>query len=132
MKILKSLSRKVLTTILFVFILEVVVNSEEQPVDIWNIEKKEKEADKDLIKIDKDLTKDKEQLQTITETSIYDLQSQKNDNSILLDKTIESKEIKIIGLYDPENYGLNINMWANSNGDQLKNLFLELLLKLRD
>ena len=126
MKILKSLSKKVLTIILFVFILEMVVNSEEQPVDIWNIEKKEKKANKDLIKIDNDLSKDVEQLQTITESSIYDLQSQKNDNLILLDETLESKEIKIIGLYDPENYGLNINMWANSNGDQLRNIFSNL------
>jgi len=30
---------------------------------------------------------------------------------------------KIIGLYDPNDYDLDINMWSNSDGDQLKDLF---------
>ena len=39
-------------------------------------------------------------------------------NTIKLDQELVSKEIKIVGLYDPEDYGLNINMWSNSDGDQ--------------
>ena len=31
----------------------------------------------------------------------------------------ESK-ISIVGLYDPEDYGLNIDMWSNSNGNEIK------------
>ena len=37
-----------------------------------------------------------------------------------------SKEIKIYGLYDPDENGLDINMWINSDGDQLKNIFSKL------
>ena len=33
------------------------------------------------------------------------------------------KEIKIVGLYDPQDYGLSIDMWSNSDGLVLKKLF---------
>ena len=39
------------------------------------------------------------------------------------DQVINSKNMKIIGLIDPEDYDLKIDMWVNSNGDQLKYLF---------
>ena len=48
------------------------------------------------------------------------MQSQKQSDEIKLDKTLVSQEIKITGLYDPEDYGLDIYMWTNSNGNQLK------------
>jgi len=32
----------------------------------------------------------------------------------------------LIGLYDPEDFGLDINMWINSDGDQIKNIFSKL------
>ena len=38
------------------------------------------------------------------------------------DQTLISKEVKIVGLYDPSKNGLDINMWSNSNGDQILNL----------
>ena len=39
------------------------------------------------------------------------------------DQTLLSNKIKIIGLYDPAENGLNINMWSKSNGDQILNIF---------
>ena len=33
------------------------------------------------------------------------------------------KKIKIVGLYDPAENGLDINMWSKSNGDQILNIF---------
>jgi len=45
---------------------------------------------------------------------------------INLDEKFDTKEIKIIGLYDPEDYGLNVDMWTNSDGDQLENLLTKL------
>ena len=38
-------------------------------------------------------------------------------------KILILKKLKFIGLYDPEDYDLDIDMWSNSNGDQLKNIF---------
>jgi len=52
------------------------------------------------------------------------MQSQKNNQTnIDLDQIIVSKEIEIVGLYDPAENGFNINMWSNSNGDQIFNIF---------
>ena len=41
-------------------------------------------------------------------------------------KNLKTKNVQIIGLYDPEDFGLDINMWKNSDGDQLKNIFSKL------
>ena len=52
------------------------------------------------------------------------MQSQKTDElNIEEDQTLISKETQITGLYDPAENGLNINMWSNSNGDQILNTF---------
>ena len=57
---------------------------------------------------------------------VFSLQTKDKTDSIKVDETLNSKEIKIIGLYDPEDFGLKIDMWSNSNGDQLKYLFSNL------
>ena len=52
------------------------------------------------------------------------MQSQKGtDLNIKEDQTLNSKEIEIVGLYDPAESGLDINMWSNSNGDQILKIF---------
>ena len=52
------------------------------------------------------------------------MQSQSNSElSIEQSQTLVSKEVKLVGLYDPEENGLDINMWSNSNGDQILNIF---------
>ena len=52
------------------------------------------------------------------------MQSQKdNELNIEEDQKLVSNKIKIVGLYDPRENGLNINMWSKSNGDQILNIF---------
>jgi hypothetical protein len=51
------------------------------------------------------------------------MQSDKKEESIKLDEELTSKTIKIAGLYDPQDYGLSISMWSNSDGSILKKLF---------
>ncbi len=51
------------------------------------------------------------------------MQSNKKNDPIKLDQDVVSKEIKIVGLYDPAEYGLSIDMWSNSDGSKLKSLF---------
>ena len=124
MKISKSLNKTSFVLFFIITLSWTFSYSEEQPVDIWNLEKKEVEK-----KITNDNTKTSQtnsEIQTSTEPSIFSLQSSNDNDLILQDKKIESQEIKIIGLYDPEDYGLDINMWSNSNGDQLKNIFSNL------
>ena len=120
MKISKLLNKNCLSIIL---ILLFGLNSfaEDQPVDIWNIDKDKLETNS-LSDDDKAL-KEEIVIETEFKSNVYKMQSEKEVNAINLEDRSDSQEIKIVGLYDPDDYGLNINMWSNTNGDQLKILF---------
>tara|TARA_B100001057_G_C22808642_1_gene934495 strand:- start:140 stop:1912 length:1773 start_codon:yes stop_codon:yes gene_type:complete len=119
MKILRLLSKKYLSFFLILFLC-VKSFADDKPVDIWNInEDKKKEESSSTLSTDENKKNSIEQ----NESSIYKMQSQKQSDEIQLDKTLLSEEIKITGLYDPEDYGLDIYMWTNSDGNQLKKLF---------
>ena len=116
MKTLKLLNKKNLS-IIFIFLLSSFQTiAEDKPVDIWNIDKKEVQPSSEIIISE-------EKINETSESTIYQMQADKNIDSIELDQTLTSKEIKIAGLYDPEDYGLSINMWTNSDGLVLKKLF---------
>ena len=115
MKNLKLLNKKYLSFILFYLFFGFATQSQE-PIDIWSLEGKKSTEKIDVIKNleEKD----------IEQNSIYKMQSLKDDESnIEEDQTLPSNEIKIVGLYDPAENGLDINMWSNSNGDQILNIF---------
>ena len=122
MKILKLLNRKYLSIILIFFLFSSNTQAEEKPIDIWNIDKEKTEE----VSVNKNLKEEKINSEKILKSSIYEMQSQKQINNIQVDTSLNSKALEIIGLYDPEDYGLKINMWSNSNGDQLKYIFLNL------
>ena len=112
MKNLKLLNKKYFFVILFYLFFGSITQSQE-PVDIWNIGEKKTTESVDVIE-----EKDSEQ------NSIYKMQTQKDgDLNIEEDKTLASNKIKIVGLYDPAENGLDINMWSKSNGDQILNIF---------
>ena len=112
---LKLLNKKYLSSILFCLFFGFAAQSQE-PIDIWNIE--EKKPIESIDTIDGNEEKDD------TQNSIYKMQSQKdNESNIEEEKTFTSKKIKIVGLYDPAENGLDINMWSKSNGDQILNIF---------
>ena len=121
MKILKLLNKKF--SLIFILFLTFSAYAEEQPVDIWNIDKKETDQnstinDSNLEKIDTN--------KIITETGIYNMQSKNQIDKIELDETLKSEENKIFGLYDPDDNSLDMNIWSNSDGDQLKIIFSKL------
>ena len=115
MKILKLLNKKNLSIVIF-SLFSFSSFAEDKPVDIWNIEKQETENISE-----ENLSTENEQV--VSESSVYKMQSDKNEDSIKLDRELTSKTIKIAGLYDPQEYGLDINMWSNSDGSTLKKLF---------
>ena len=122
MKILKLLNKKYLSIILFSFLFCLNIQAEEEPVDIWNIEKKKiKETPAET-----DLTNEDNSISESTQSNIYEMQSKKVTDTVQIDTTLSSKQTDIIGLYDPEDYDLKIDMWSNSNGDQLKYIFANL------
>ena len=116
MKISKLLNKKNLSIVIFSLLITSSPFAEDKPVDIWNIEKKEVDS------ISEENLSD-ENKQEVSENSIYKMQSDKKEDTIKLDGELTSKTIKIAGLYDPQEYGLDINMWSNSDGSTLKKLF---------
>ena len=116
MKILKLLNKKYFPILIFSLLSGINTFAEDKPVDIWNLEKKE--AD---IVVETNIS-DQNQNNS-NGNSIYNMQSNKKIDLIKLDQDVASKEIKIVGLYDPAEYGLSIDMWSNSDGSKLKSLF---------
>ena len=120
MKILKLLNKK-LFSIIFISIFSLKVLGDEKPVDIWNIDQNETNSSLNDVVEDneKNLIEEKN-------SNIYKMQTKKKIDQINLDEILNSKNVNIYGLYDPEDYGLDMDMWSNSNGDQLKNIFSRL------
>ncbi len=116
MKILKLLSRyfKIFLIILCTMVAAI---SEEKPVDIWNIDEKKE--------IDTSLSSNQNKVIT-SEKIIYETKSIDGVEEVSLEEKILAKDIKIVGLYDPAENGLSIDMWKNTDGDQLKNIFKNL------
>ena len=117
MKTLKLLNKKNFSIIIFSLIASTISFAEDKPVDIWNIEKKEVET------ISEENLSEENSNEETSENNVYRMQSDKKDDAIKLDADLTSKTIKIAGLYDPQDYGLSISMWSNSDGSTLKKLF---------
>ena len=115
MRILKLLNKKNLAIIITLLLQSTFSIAQDQPVDIWNINTNSIDGTSEI-----DLSK--KEIKT-SSSNVYDMQVDKKEDPIKLDQELVSKEIKIVGLYDPEDYGLSINMWLNSDGLKLKNLF---------
>ena len=120
MKISKLLNKSffiVLTAFLFSFL---QVLADEELIDIWELEKEDdNKVEFENLNID-------ENSDTTEQNTVYKLQETKAEESIKLEKELSSTESEIIGLYDPEEYSLSIDMWANSDGLNLKELFQNL------
>ena len=115
MKNLKLLNKRILLIIIFFLHLSFGLQSQE-PADIWSIETEKKT--KNEIKTNK-IEED-----NIPKNTIYEMQTLNEEGSIIEEnQTLISQETKIVGLYDPAENGLDINMWSNSNGDQILKIF---------
>jgi len=115
MKNLKLLNKKNLSIILS-FLLFGSVTLSEEPVDIWDVEEKKPTKGTSIVESSEEKKN--------SQNSIYKMQSKKDSKlNIEEDQTLASKEIEIVGLYDPAANGLDINMWINSDGEQILKLF---------
>ena len=116
MKLLKLLNKKFFLnffTLIF-FILCIREIQANEPVDIWNLKKEEPNIEDTTLEIKSENNKE----------SIFKNLNQKNLSSVVQeDETLVSTKTEIAGLYDPGENGLVIDMWSNSNGDQIKNIF---------
>ena len=106
MKILKLLNSNYLSILLIIFFIACNVKAEEEPIDIWNIDQnkiEETQSNNNQNDLEKNDT-------SIKKPSIFDLQSQKEIETVQVSSPLNSQEVKIIGLYDPEDYDLKIDL----------------------
>ena len=110
MKILKLLNNKSFSILCCFFIFfSQNLSAEDDLVDIWNLEEMPK---KEIVS-----DNDKTQEENINKSKIYETQSYKTSlESIVEDQELSSKKINIVGIYDPEDNDLSIEMWVNSDG----------------
>ena len=110
-KTLKLLN-KYFSFFFFSFFFYLSLSQSNEPVDIWELKDK----------------KDKNKKNEVKENIIDEINSDEiitqiqNDITILKDETLSSKKNSLVGLYDPDENGLSINMWSNSDGDQIQSI----------
>ena len=111
MKILKLLNSKNLSIFILIFLLfSFNLKAEDEPEDIWDLEKKlEKDSSSKIL--DDDSSKIDIELENSNLNSI---------SSIIDSNILEDNKINIVGLYDPEENGLNMDLWINSDGQEIK------------
>ena len=111
MKLLKLLNNKnfFLISVLFLSFFTQLSFAEDS-VDIWNIKNSDQKKE---VNIQDNTTEE-------NLNSIYKTNSQKEITSIISEeKDITAKEINIIGMYDPSDNDLSINMWSYSDGQKI-------------
>ena len=115
MKISKLLNKNCLSIFFILFILlNSFVVAEEEPVDIWNLEKKNEENKSEIILQDNDISAD---------SAINIQTNQINEFEIVKGNKLNSNNINLAGLYDPSKHGLTIDMWINSDGNEIESMF---------
>ena len=118
MKISKLLNNK--NFLVFLFFIFFNNSTANEPVDIWNIDKSKIETEQ--ISQNDTLASEEVSQQNI---SVYDLNNQNNENNqnqVLLENNLEDK-ISLFGLYDPDENNLSIEMWNESEGEEIKKIF---------
>ena len=116
MKILKQLSN---FFFIFYFCYPISTLKANEPVDIWNIEKKE-------IPNDQSITENKNEDNV---NVIQGIKINQSNEQILINESFDISEVNLAGLYDPEENGLSIDMWSNSNGEDIKKTLKNLTSK---
>ena len=112
MKTLRQLSKYTFLKSLIIFsIFFSSVIAEDEPIDIWKIEKKEKIIDNNS-EIE-DISDTESNLKIINTSDQY--------TQIISNTSLEDKDL-IVGLYDPSDNGLKLDMWMQSDGNEIKKL----------
>tara|TARA_Y100001936_G_C16085531_1_gene681411 strand:+ start:177 stop:1934 length:1758 start_codon:yes stop_codon:yes gene_type:complete len=112
MKIIKLLNKKILSFLIIFSIFSLnSIYAEDEPADIWDLEKNVEEKNSDFIL--ENNNNGEKNTQNEIKTSV-------NEISIIDSSELKDSKLNIVGLYDPEDNGLNIDMWSNSDGEEIK------------
>ena len=110
MKISNLLNNSLVILLLFYFSSQLSLANE--PIDIWKIEKI---VDENKV--------NKEDKKIVEAEIIQGVKIEQQNKNIIVNEKLDTSSIKLAGLYDPDENGLSIDMWTNSDGDEIKNLF---------
>ena len=85
----------------------------EEKIDIWNKE------NKDAKKV---IEPKKEEINNTLNSEVF---KNKKDNKIEIENELkeEVNAVKIFGIYDPEDNNFNLNMWSNTEAEQIRSSF---------
>ena len=112
MKTLRQLSKYTFLKSLIIFsIFFSSVIAEDEPIDIWKIEKQEKINDNN------------NEIEDIsdTESNLKIINTSDQYTQIISNTSLEDSDL-IVGLYDPSDNGLKLDMWMQSDGNEIKKL----------
>ena len=109
MKILKLLNKFFIVFLTLCFSKQILLATE--PVDIWNIEKKNIP---NKVKVENN--------DSINTKIIQGVKIDQQLENVIVNKELDASLINLIGLYDPAENGLAIDMWSNSDGDEIKSI----------
>ena len=117
LKLLSELNKnnKIFYILLIIFTFFKTSNANE-PVDIWkNSEiQKKNSSEKSLVKPKEEI---KINFNKINKNTINEIEIIESENQE------ENKDIKLVGLYDPQKNDLNLDMWSNTDGETIKTTF---------
>ena len=108
MKLLKLSNKKFFYLFIFVIFFSSHTHSNE-PIDIWNLENRKK------VSVDSENETEKINNNTLIDVNYSDT----NLINIEQEEKIVSDQLKLVGLYDPAENDLNLNMWELSDGEKI-------------
>ena len=116
MKILKLLNKVHLSIFIIIISLLTVIDlkAEEELIDIWKIEKKEK---------NKDNINEEELFDNSTINNSTNITNDYDSVEIIQNLELENNKIILAGIYDPADNGLSMDMWSNSDGNEIIKIF---------
>ena len=84
-----------------------------EPTDIWSLEKKEKSSEENIT-IDNSLSE--------TENKKIKINSGITKEIEISEDNFTDKNDLVVGIYDPEKYGFDLDMWTKSDGKKIYEL----------
>ena len=101
-------------TLLVIFFITLTFNSvfsEDEPVDIWKSQKDQNEQNNQITN-EQDITIERSTISEDVEKLVVKINE---------DKIINTEE-SVIGIFDPEENNFNLNMWSNTDGEEIKKI----------
>ncbi len=85
-----------------------------EPTDIWNLGNQENKENNDS---------NKEKLnEEVSSETFQKTNSTLSQSSLVLENNLKNESSLVVGIYDPQENGLNLNMWKNSDGKKIYDL----------